>query len=43
MTVQEYRLLFLVCPFPVSSDLKPDVDAFLFTFKYEELEMYMFN
>lgn len=33
-------LLFPVYAFPVSSDLKPDVDAFTFTLKYEELETF---
>lgn len=37
-TVQEYTLLFLACPFLVSSGLKPDVDALIFTLKYEEFE-----
>jgi len=39
-TVQEYMLLFPVYVFPVSSDLKPDVDAFAFILKYEELETF---
>lgn len=36
--IQEYMLLFPVYAFPVSSDLKPDVDAFAFRVKYNELE-----